>query len=79
MANEFQALQDQVNATATVEASAVTLIEGIAARIAAAGGDPVATQALSDSLKASSDSLAAAVAANTVTPPIVPIPVSPAV
>jgi hypothetical protein len=44
------------------------LINGIASRIAEAGVDPVALQAVVDDLKSSSDALAAAVTANTPTP-----------
>jgi len=59
------ALTSQVEANTSVEASAVLLINGIAAQLAAVSTDPVAVQALADKLKASSDTLAAAVAANT--------------
>lgn len=58
-------LQAQVASNTTVIESAIVLINGIAARIDAAGVDPVALKALSDSLKASDDALSAAVAANT--------------
>ena len=67
-----QALDDlatQVTANTTVEESAVTLIKGLAAQIAAAGTDPAKLQALQASLKASADDLAAAIAANTVADP----------
>lgn len=69
-----QALDDltaQVTASIGVEASAVTLIQGISAQLAAliaAGSDPAALTALSDKLKTSADALAAAVAANTPAP-----------
>lgn len=70
MSAEFDALTAQVHATRDIAASAVTLINGIADRIAAAGTDPVALQALTDELRASDDALAAAVQANTpVAPP----------
>lgn len=58
-------LEKQVAATATVEASAVALIQGIATQLAAAAGDPVKVAALAASLKSSTDALAAAVQANT--------------
>lgn len=58
-------LTAQVKANEDIEQSAVILIQGIAAQLEAAKTDPVALQALSDSLKASASSLAAAVAANT--------------
>jgi hypothetical protein len=68
-------LAAQVTATLDVEASATTLINGIAARIQAAvdaaiagGATPAQlapVQGEIDALKATSDALAAAVAANT--------------
>jgi len=61
----LDALSTQVQANTDVEASAVTLIQGIAAQLAAAGTDPAKLQALQDQLKNSADSLAAAVVANT--------------
>jgi hypothetical protein len=62
-------LQAEVAATTTAEASAVTLIQGIAAQLqaalaASATPDP-AIQALTDQLTASTTALAAAVTANT--------------
>lgn len=65
MAGELDALTTQVAANTTVEQSAVTLIQGIAAQLAAAGTDPAKLAALSASLKTSADALAAAVTANT--------------
>jgi hypothetical protein len=69
------ALEAQVKATTDVEASAVLALDGVAARIQIAVDAAVANGATSeelapvqaevDALKASSDSLAAAVAANT--------------
>ena len=67
-----QALDDlatQVAANTSVEESAVTLINGLAAQLAAAGTDPAKLQSLQASLKASAGDLAAAVAANTVADP----------
>jgi len=58
-------LQAQVQQTTTVEQSAITLIQGLAAQLAAAATDPAKVQALADQLKASSDALAAAITANT--------------
>lgn len=58
-------LTAQVAANKTVMASALVLINGIAARITAAGTDPVALAALTASLKSDDDALAAAVTANT--------------
>ncbi len=65
---EMAALDDlttQVAANTTVEGSAVTLIQGLAAQLAAAGTDPTKLAALQASLKTSADALAAAVAQNT--------------
>ena len=65
----MQDLVTQVQATAAGEASAIVLIQGLAAKIQElinAGADPVALQAAVDELKASSDALAAAVVANPV-------------
>ena len=58
-------LQDAVAQEDTVIASAITLINGIPALIAAAGTDPAKLQALQADITAKSQSLAAAVAANT--------------
>ena len=63
-------LTTQVAANTTVEGSAVTLINGLAAQLKAAGTDPVKLAALQASLKTSADALAAAVAANTVASPL---------
>lgn len=75
MSKELDDLKAQVTASIAVEASAVTLITGIAAQLAAliaAGSDPAALSALSAELKASADALGAAVAANTpAAPPVV--------
>ena len=63
---ELDALKAQVAQTASVEASAVVLLQGIAQKIAdlaAAGGSPQDFLSLSDSLKGQTDALAAAVAA----------------
>lgn len=67
MANELQALKDQVAASITVEESAIALITGLKTELdaAIAANDPAALQALSDSLGAEKDKLAAAVTANT--------------
>lgn len=62
---ELDDLTTQVTANDDVEASAVLLINGIAARIAAAGTDPTKLAALTTSLKTSADTLASAVTANT--------------
>jgi hypothetical protein len=59
------ALTTQVQANTDAEASAVTLIQGLAAQIAAVAGDGPAVTALAAKLKTSADALAAAVVANT--------------
>lgn len=68
-------LKTQVEATTAVETSAVTLINGIAARITAAVATAIANGATAEqlapvtdevaSLKSATDALSAAVAANT--------------
>jgi len=58
-------LEVQVKANTDVEASAVALIQGIAAELEAAKTDPVKVQALADQLKASADNLSASIVANT--------------
>jgi hypothetical protein len=69
MSAEFDALTVQVKANEDAEASAVEMINGLAAKVAAliVNGtvDPAAVTALSTSLKASADALGAAVVANT--------------
>lgn len=65
MAGELDSLTSEVTNETTVEKSALALINGFAAKLAAAGTDPAKLQALHDSLKANDDELAAAVAANT--------------
>jgi len=65
MSTQLDALTASVSKNTDVEESAITLISGLAAQIAAIKTDPVALQALSDSLSAESGKLAAAVTANT--------------
>ncbi len=83
MATQYMDLTDlvaQVAATTTVEASAVTAIEGLVAKIAAlpVGGDPnILSAALAD-LKASAAPLAAAIAAIPPDAPATPAPEAPA-
>ncbi len=71
MSKELDDLTAQVKANADLEASAVTLINGLADQIKAAADDPAKIAALADQIKASSAPLAAAVAANT---PAAPAP-----
>jgi hypothetical protein len=68
--SELSDLQDQVAATIGIEQSAVTLIQGLAAKIdalvanAGTGGvDPAELTKLKDALKSEADALAAAVTA----------------
>jgi hypothetical protein len=65
-------LTAQVKATDDAEQSALVLIDGIAARLAAAGTDPEALAALTTDLKTNSDALAAAVVANQAPVPAAP-------
>lgn len=65
MADELAGLTAQVAANTTVIESALTLIQGLKAKLDAAGTDPAALKALSDSLAAEDQRLADAVAANT--------------
>ena len=58
-------LTAQVTQNTTVEESAVTLIKGLAAQIAAAGTDPTKLAALQTQLNGSATDLADAIAANT--------------
>jgi hypothetical protein len=66
---EFVDLSNQVSASDNVIDSAKLLIDGFAARLAAAGTDPAKLSALRNDLKTHSDALAASVAANTVAAP----------
>lgn len=66
----FLALQAQVAQNATVEGSAVTLIQGLATQLAAAiaaqnNGDTAALPALQTQLQSSAAALSAAITANT--------------
>lgn len=61
-------LQTTVTAEDTVIDSAVTLIQGLAAQVAAVAPNQAAIDALAADIKAKSDGLAAAVAANTPAP-----------
>lgn len=65
MSAELDALTANVTRINTVADSAITLLQNIKARLDAAGTDPAALQALSDSLGSESDKLAQAVVANT--------------
>lgn len=69
MTAELDALRVEVSHVHDVELSAVTLIQGLAAQIAAAHDDPAALLDLTAKLHDSAEALAAAVVANT---PVVP-------
>ena len=71
MAADLGPLTAQVTASTSVDASAVTLITGLASQLVALKNDPVAIQALADQLNASSAALSAAITANT---PVAPPP-----
>jgi N-acetylglutamate synthase/N-acetylornithine aminotransferase len=59
------ALTAEVDRNTSVDDSAVALINGFAAEVEAAKNDPQAVQQVVDRFRASTDALAAAVAANT--------------
>lgn len=65
MSAQLDALKSEVERNRTVEESAVALLNGLSTQIAALKDDPVALQALADSLKSDNDSLAAAIVTNT--------------
>lgn len=65
MAVDLSVLQAEVERNAAVDQSAIVLLTGLATKIEELKADPVALQAFVDSLRGSSDALAAAVAANT--------------
>jgi len=62
---DLTALTAQVTASTTVEASAITLLQGLSAQLTANANDPVAITALAAQLNTSSTALAAAITANT--------------
>lgn len=67
MAGELDALEAAVTRNTDVDASAIALLQGLKTKLdeAIASGDPAKLAAFSASLGASTDALAAAVAANT--------------
>ena len=71
MSTELDRLTTEVAETRTVVESAIVLISGLRQRLddAIASGDPAALTALSEDLDSQQAALAAAVAANTPTPP----------
>ena len=64
----------EVAETKTAVASVLTLVAGLAEQIRNNAEDPVALNALADDLDAAQADIAAAVAANTPTPPVEPEP-----
>jgi hypothetical protein len=62
---DLTGLQQAVANETTVEQSAITLLNGLAEQLKNAGTDPVAIQAVVDSINSSSAALAAAITANT--------------
>lgn len=67
-------LTADVAAETAADQSAITLLQGLKAALDAAGTDPVALKALSDSIEANTSALSAAITANTPTstPPVDP-------
>lgn len=65
MANEIATLEAEVAEMKTVQQSAVTLLQGLKQRLDEAGTDAVKLAALSADIDSSTNSLAAAVTANT--------------
>ncbi len=65
MSQAMDDLKAAVDAEDTVIASAVTLLNGLGAQIAATAGDPAKVAALAADVNAQAAALAAAVAANT--------------
>lgn len=72
IAAQLAALTTQVAANVTVEQSAITLIQGIAAALAASANDPAAIAALGTQLSTSAQALSAAISANTPAAPVTP-------
>jgi chromosome segregation ATPase len=68
---DLTALTAEVERNTAVDQSAIALLNGLAAQIEALKTDPIALQNLADTMRGSSDALAAAVTANT---PVAPAP-----
>lgn len=71
MTTALETLTAEVANETVVEKSALLLIQGFAAQLAAAGTDPAKLTALAETLAANDKELAAAVAAGTATAPLV--------
>jgi len=65
MSAQLDALTAQVALNKSLTDSILAVVNGLAAQIEAAKTDPVALQALADSLKSDDDKIAAAIQANT--------------
>ena len=65
MSKELDDLTAEVSRSKTVDDSVLALLAGILAKLEAAGTDPAAIAALTQELRANTDTLAAAVTANT--------------
>lgn len=65
MSAEMDALKVEVTRNTTVAGSVVAYIQGLAPQIADAAGDRTASLALAAEVKSTSDSMAAAIVANT--------------
>ena len=74
MSKQLDDLTAEVAEVTTVEQSAITLINGIVAKLDAANGDAAKIEALTAQLRNSATTLAAAVAANTAPPSETPAP-----
>lgn len=61
----FTDLQAAVTERKTVDASVITLLEGLSAKIAATAGNPAAVAALATEVRADAAAMAAAVVAHT--------------
>ena len=73
MSVELDALTAKVTEIETVDDSIIALVQGLAAQIVALKEDPVALQALADSLQGEIDKVQAAVTANTPAEPPAPV------
>lgn len=72
MSLSLDALTAQVTASTDIQKSAVILLQGLSQALKDAAADPVAVNALAESLKTSSDALAEAIVANTPATPGTP-------
>ncbi len=66
---DFSVIESEVTRETEVTSSAVALLNDLAAKVEATKGDPAKVTELANALRANSDSLASAVAANTAAAP----------